>query len=141
MSNADQNTAIILVAKQMERLATQYEALAHRMDARAGVEDVRFHGLEIEQASIKREQREGFSQVNRRLDISNGRHDKNEAAIGRNNGLIAEHGALHHDADVRALARREAYTGITRWAMVIWRSDIAKFLIAGALAYFGLRTV
>lgn len=140
MSEQDQNTAIILVAKQMERLATQYETLDQRMDARAGVEDVRFHGLEIEQASIKREQREGFSQVNRRLDISNGRHNKNEESIARNNGLIAEHGSLHHDAELRVLARREAYTGITRWVVRIWSSDIAKFVIAGVLAWVGLHT-
>lgn len=59
----DENTAIILVAKQMERLADQYAKLDKRMDARFLEEDIRFHGLEIEQASIKSENRAGFKVV------------------------------------------------------------------------------
>lgn len=136
----DENTAIILVAKQMERLADQYAKLDERMDERFQEEDIRFHGLEIEQASIKREQRDGFAQVNNRLDISNGRHNKNEDAIQRNNGIIDTHLSDHHDLDLRAAARRETYSGLTRWAIRIWNNDVAKFLIAGLLAYAGLRT-
>lgn len=43
---------------------------------------------------------------------------------------------VEHDAAVR----REAYGRLFRWGFLIWKSDIAKFIIAGALAYAGSRT-
>lgn len=41
-----------------------------------------------------------------------------------------------HDSQVR----HDAYWRVARWAFALWKSDVAKFLIAGLLAYAGLRT-
>lgn len=42
-----------------------------------------------------------------------------------------------HDSAIR----RDAYWRLVRWAMALWRNDFGKFLVAGALAWVGLRTV
>lgn len=125
-----------LVIEQLTQLQRGHAEIKAEIVAVGTVAD----SLRLELASVKRETEQGFAGTHERLDISNGRHDKNEDRIRALEGR-------NQDAAIAARARqqqrqedREKVEGALAAAKAAWPLALEVLIGAGVIwvALWGL---